>query len=631
MTESWNCGQGRALGAGGLSSETGGSLRKGKKQSTKGPTFLKTLGFRLSIFAAIYWWGLLMATGAPLTFSNTTSLNTARDSHTATSLPNGKVLVAGGIGSSNIALTSAELYDPASGTWTATGSLNTARCNHTATLLPNGKVLVAGGSNGSGALASAELYDPATGMWSPTGSLAAPRFEQTATLLPNGKVLVAGGSNGINYVASAELYDPASGTWTTTGSLAPTSLGIARAGHTATLLPNGKVLVTGGLGNGTFALASAELYDPTSGSWTATGNLATARAGHTATLLADGQVLVAGGSDTSNTVLASAELYNPASGIWTAAASLNTARVGHSATFLSNGQVLITGGLGAGGVYLASAELYTSAPPPSQSLNISTRGDVETGQGVLIGGFIISGTQPKQVIIRALGPSLSLAQVPGVLADPALELHNSSGALVATNDNWKTNSPGDQATIVNDGLNLFGGTTISDSESILVQTLAPGSYTGIVSGVAGGTGVGLVEVYDVDAITDGQLANISTRGLVGTAGKVLIGGFILGPTADSATSVVVRAIGPSLAASGVTNPLLDPILNIYNVNGDVIASNDNWADGPDATIIAADNLAPSNASESALLIAPNPGEYTAIVSGVGGTTGIGLMEIYNLK
>ena len=297
-------------------------------------------------------------------FENTGSLATARV-HTATLLPNGKVLVAGG---ENAAadLASAELYDPASGTWTTTGSLVNSRSQHTATLLPNGKVLVAGGLGDGGPLASAELYDPASGTWTATGSLATARDGHTATLLPNGKVLVAGGFNG-SYFASAELYDPVSGTWTATGSLAT-----ARSLHSATLLPNGKVLVAGGLGAGDVALASAELYDPASGTWTATGSLATARADHTATLLPNGKVLVAGrwqqrprergtlrsgerdldgdrqprhrtryshgdvaaqrqGArrrrvSPSSVALVSAELYDPASESWLATGNLATAR-----------------------------------------------------------------------------------------------------------------------------------------------------------------------------------------------------------------------------------------------------------------------------------------------------------------
>src|SRR6266550_2999128 len=179
----------------------------------------------------------LFPADAPFTFGNTGSLNIARESHTATLLPNGKVLVAGGRTGAGV-LSSAELYDPASGTWSATGSLNTARRFHTATLLPNGKVLVAGGA----ILPSEELYDPASGAWSPTGSLITGRCRHTATLLPNGKVLVAGGQGtGGVILSSAEVYDPASGTWSATGSL-----NTARWFHTATLLPNGKMLVAGG-------------------------------------------------------------------------------------------------------------------------------------------------------------------------------------------------------------------------------------------------------------------------------------------------------------------------------------------------------------------------------------------------
>jgi Galactose oxidase, central domain len=195
--------------------------------------------------------------GAPFQFEETGSLATARDDHTATLLPNGKVLVAGGSNNNGVNFASAELYDPATGTWTKTGSLTAGRTRHTATLLPNGKVLVAGGYDVFGnPFASAELYDPASGTWTETGSLATRRSLHTATLLPNGKVLVAGGYGlfGDHYLTSAELYDPASGTWTATGSL-----NMARYNHTATLLPNGKVLVAGGLAGG--YLASAELYD----------------------------------------------------------------------------------------------------------------------------------------------------------------------------------------------------------------------------------------------------------------------------------------------------------------------------------------------------------------------------------
>src|SRR5262245_22741849 len=231
--------------------------------------------------------------GDSASFESTGSLITARSYHTATLLPKGTVLVAGGFGDGYFD-GSAEIYTPTDGTFTATASLTTARYHYTATLLSDGKVLAAGGGTAIDiTLYSAELYDPATATWIATGNLMGQRQSHTATLLAHGKVLVAagfvtdsyGGPDG-TYIATAELYDPPSGTWTATGSLIT-----ARSGHKATLLTSGKVLVAGGYNNIVGALASAELYDPATGAWTTTGSLNTARSGHTATLLPNGKVL----------------------------------------------------------------------------------------------------------------------------------------------------------------------------------------------------------------------------------------------------------------------------------------------------------------------------------------------------
>jgi autotransporter-associated beta strand protein len=249
------------------------------------------------------------------------------------------------------ALKTAELYDAGSGTWSATDSLSTARAGHTATLLPNGKVLVAGGD----AVGSAELYDPGTGHWTPTGSFITTRGDYTATLLLDGKVLVAGGNHNGFRTATAELYDPATGVWTATGQLA-----VAREAHTATLLQNGKVLVAGGIGNG-IGLRSAELYDPATGTWFNTGNQITSRWSHTATLLSNGKVLVAGGSTGIGIPTAKSELYDPATGTWTATGNLHNARQVHSAALLLDGKVLVAGGQGLGGNDPTSAELYDLA------------------------------------------------------------------------------------------------------------------------------------------------------------------------------------------------------------------------------------------------------------------------------
>jgi len=304
-------------------------------------------------------------------WSPTGALSVGRYGHTATLLPNGKVLVAGGLtpGFNTASLASAEIYDPATGTWSSTGSLVTGRGYHTATLLSNGKVLVAGGikdKTSSRWVASAEIYDPATGIWSPTGALSVGRYGHTATLLPNGKVLVVAGLGSSSRLASNELYNPDTGTWSSTSGLTT-----ARYYHTATLLPNGQVLIAGGEGGSTYS-ASVELYDSVTGTWP-TGPMGTGRKYHTATLLPNGKVLVAGGAgltgNYSNIALASAEIYDPDTWTWSATNSLATARGDHTATLLGNGLVLAAGGAGinpsppVNGTDkspLASCELYQS-------------------------------------------------------------------------------------------------------------------------------------------------------------------------------------------------------------------------------------------------------------------------------
>lgn len=298
------------------------------------------------------------------TFITVNSLNTGRNSHTSTLLANGNVLVAGGSISGGYTAT-AELYDPSSGTWTITGALATPRNAHTATLLPSGKVLVVGGYNSNGVLASPELYDPVTGTWTPAGSPHVIRHGHSATLLSNGKVLVVGGANS-SATNTAELYDPGLGSWTYTGALTN-----QRYIHTATLLPNGKVLVAGGNpgGSGAHAYASAEIYDPSNETWTSAGAMTTGRNNHTATLLLDGKLLVVGGFGNTNgskpdyiiPLANTVDVYDPTNGTWTASGALSTSRGTHTASLLSNGKVLVTGGgniVNSVGQFYSSSELY---------------------------------------------------------------------------------------------------------------------------------------------------------------------------------------------------------------------------------------------------------------------------------
>ena len=262
---------------------------------------------------------------------------------------------------------------------------------------------------------------------------------------------------------------------------------------------------------------------------------------------------------------------------------------------------------------------------PSQLLNISTRLNVGTGDNALIGGFIISGDDPKEIALRAIGPSLGASNIANPLADPILELHDSTGATVAMNDNWMDLSPEDQATLTDSNL-----APTDVAEAALVQTLDPGAYTAIVLGDGGTTGVALVEAYDIGALmNDSKVANISTRGFVETNDNVMIGGLILGAGGGAFSTVIVRGIGPSLANAGVSNVLADPFLELHNSNGDLIDSNDNWMDDPNMQQVSDAGLAPTDPNESALFKILPQGAYTAILSGVGGTTGNGLVEAYN--
>jgi Kelch motif/Galactose oxidase, central domain len=285
-------------------------------------------------------------------------------------LPGGKVLFAGGLSESDgsyIGTNTAEVYDSASATFAATGSFAPVgnylgnRWEAAATALTDGKVLVAGGYSFPSTLSSAQLYDPVTGSFAPTGNMVAPRVLHTATLLPSGKVLLAGGTDGssspINS-SSAEIYDPGTGTFAITGAM--TSYLNGRNGATATLLPDGKVLIAGGQDNAGNLLTSAELFDEGSGSFTATGNLGTARLAATASLLSDGKVLIAGGADPDDTdySIASAELYDPATGMFSAAASMLDTRQDATATVLPGGRVLIAGGNNNDNAPLFTAELY---------------------------------------------------------------------------------------------------------------------------------------------------------------------------------------------------------------------------------------------------------------------------------
>ena len=283
----------------------------------------------------------------------------------------------------------------------------------------------------------------------------------------------------------------------------------------------------------------------------------------------------------------------------------------------------------------------TDAAPPipaPQLTNISTRALVETGDNVVIGGFIVQGSGPKRVIIRALGPELTEHGVAGALHNPTLELYNGTGELIASNDNWVTTIIGGIITQsqVRDIMNS-GYAPTNGLESAIIADLPPGNYTAIVRGVNDTTGVGLVEVYDLNqgTISPSRLRNISSRSVVLDGDNVMIGGFII---QGGTKRVIVRAIGPELTQYGVQNVLPDPTLELHDGRGALIASNDNWQTTVIGGIITKDQVmdiqssghAPTQPSESAIIADLPPGRYTAIVRGKNIIVGVALVEVYDL-
>jgi hypothetical protein len=275
--------------------------------------------------------------------------------------------------------------------------------------------------------------------------------------------------------------------------------------------------------------------------------------------------------------------------------------------------------------------------PPTILGNISTRAFVQTGDNVMIGGFIVQGPATKRVIIRAIGPELTQFGVPNPLFNPTLELHDVTGALIASNDNWRHTIIG--GIITSDqtaDIRTSGHAPEDGRESAIIADLPPGNYTAIVRGVNDTTGIALVEVYDLSPEADSTLTNLSTRSFVQTGDNVMIGGFIVEGTQPK--KVILRAIGPELGQFGVPNLLSDPTLELYDSTGALIASNDNWMHTIIGGIITRDQraeiqssgYAPTDPRESAIIADLPPGNYTAIVRGVNNTTGVGLVEAYDL-
>ena len=269
---------------------------------------------------------------------------------------------------------------------------------------------------------------------------------------------------------------------------------------------------------------------------------------------------------------------------------------------------------------LQLASLPSEPGAPSQAVNISTRLRSETGDNVLIAGFILTGDSPRQVLLRAIGPSLEQADIDDALQDPVLELRAADGSRIAFNNSWRYSQE--------EAIAATGIPPSDDHEAAILATLAPGSYTAIVKGRRAMSGVALAEVYDLSESGSGQLANMSTRGFIDRGEGVMIAGFILAG-GSGPSKVIVRGIGPSLARAGIGQPLVDPTLELHDGNGIAIAFNDNWRDTQQSEIEAT-GLPPTDDRESAIVASLPPGPYTAVLAGRAGGVGIGLVEVYKL-
>ncbi len=549
-------------------------------------------------------------------FFSTGEMVAARSGQTATLLTNGLVLVAGGRDSSTFQETAgAELYDPATGTWKATGSMSIPRLNHTATLLPDGQVLVAGGTGTNfaapyfGTLTNAELYNPATGEWSPTSPLKTARRSHTASLLPNGQVLVAGGAFDLS--GSAELYDPATGQWTYTGTMTTN-----RQDHTATVLTNGMVLVAGGQVEVGFNLkptATAELYDPNSGVWTATGSMTTNRVGHTATLLKTGQVLVEGDT-TSSSIFdgnASAELYDPASGIWSVTGPMFFPSDQHlPATLLPDGEVLVAGGGGGVSGY-NPAEIYN---PDMGKWLIA---------GSTLGGSALSG---NTVTLLANGQVLLAGGgLSGIYGAPSAQLYNPNTAWKATGSLNIPRLSGYTLTLLTNGDVLIAGgngsSGVQASAELYHPTTGEWTRTGDMTEPR--------EYHRATLLTNGQVLvtggldpdNPANEGVLTTTELYDPITGVWTNTGDMNMwrehhSATLLENGKVLVAGGGTTvhsaELYDPVAGTWSLTGSMNAAR--WHQAatllPDGDVLVSGGIGSSGSQSSAELYDPDTGVWT---------------------
>jgi len=551
---------------------------------------------------------LLLAAGSTLSLPNTFVFENGAINNSGTISGVGPLQTQGPVtfnssGSTTVAL------EVVSGTTTGSGNFGQVTIDLGATLLQNGTIIESG-----------NLTVPSGGTLDAANNFL---FFQGTTFTNNGAVVSSVGFaevrfNGVNGVVGTMQNVAGTGTYNTNGR---NDIHLA---NSVTVKPASGTMLNG---VGLFTIDGGCTFD-----FTGSGGL---------TLAADvsnsGTVRLNGGGtacgDTTKILLRSSVLGTQR--VWSGGGTFSMTDVDVQDQ-AGSAAIIVTGGINSGnnGSNWSFANCATGTPTPtptatptptptatpSKLLNIATRMRVQTGDNALIGGFIVTGTDPKRVIIRGIGPSLAQF-FSGALVDPTLELYQGSTLLVM-NDNWKTDQ---QAEIEATGI-----APTNDLESAIVRTLTPGSYTAILRGKGNTTGIGVVEAYDLDQAVNSKLVDISTRGFVETGDNVMIGGLIIGPPDGEIATVVVRAIGPSLSNFGISGALQDPTLDLVNSDGVVVRSNNDWRDSQQSEIIAT-GLQPSDDRESALVETLAPGSYTAIVRGAGNTTGVGLVEVYLLQ
>jgi uncharacterized delta-60 repeat protein len=580
---------------------------------------------------------------------STTNAPTGRAYYTAV-WTGSEMIVWGGVSSGN-QLNTGGRYNPSTDSWTATSITNapTGRDNHTA-VWTGSEMIVWGGQRG-GDLNTGGRYNSSTDSWTSTNTINTPTGRAYHTAVWTGTEMIAWGGefNGFTSVNTGGRYNPGTDSWTATSTINPPS---ARDFHTAVWTGSEMIVWGGYSGCCDIAFNTGGRYNPDTDSWTATDtiNAPTARGSQTA-VWTGSEMIVWGGSTngpgawntggrycaqpptpaptptpTATATATATAAPTPTPSLTPAATATATATPTATATATPTATAAATPtATPAASPTSSPAATPTPSPTPaSQAINLSTRMRVQAGDNVGIGGFIITGTAPKHVLLRGIGPSLTGSGVPDALADPVLELHGPGAFVTITNDNWR-DDPVQAALILADGI-----PPTNDPESAIDATLTPGAYTAVVRGKNNTSGVALVEVYDLSQAVLSKLANISTRAFVSTGNNIVIAGFMLGHN-SGVDRIVARGIGPSLTAFGVPDALADPTLELRDSNGTLLSANNNWQDNAvQAAELTAAGLAPTNNLEAAIATTLPPGLYTALLAGLNNGTGVGLVEVYDL-